>query len=257
MDKVKGIFFIVASIFITAALGFSGFRFYRSRFLDKTLDPTYVIKEIIQTGPEKMALPTTYLAELMNLSCDKPQNYFSFDEKLAEENLLKSAVIKKAKVKKIKQDAVYVDYEVFRPIALLGDSSNLAMDEEGHIFPIEPFYSQKRLPEIYFGSAVIDKEKFDIALAIFSYLDNREAFRSATIKSVDISKALHESFGKREVVIVLEENGNTWYLRLTPHKFPEELNNFVLLKDTMPVSSKKKKVVDLRLAKAAYIEEVS
>jgi hypothetical protein len=204
-----------------------------------------------------MALPTNYLAELMELSCDEPQNYFTFDEKVAEQKLLKSAVIKKAKVKKMKKESVYVDYEVFRPIALLGDSSNLAMDEEGHIFPVEPFYSQKKLPEIYFGTSVIDKEKFEIALALFSYLNNRESFKDSVIKSVDISKALHESFGKREVVIVLEENGNTWYLRLTPHKFPEELNNFVLLRDTMPVSSKKKKVVDLRLAKAAYIEEVS
>jgi hypothetical protein len=256
MNRVKGMFIVVGSLFVTSAIGFTGFRIFRGSIADKMVHSKYEIQSIIQTGPEKEALPTIYLAELLNLSRDLPQNYFTFDEKKAEKRLLTSPVIEKAIVKKIKPNTIYIDYEVFRPIALWGDNSNLAIDEKGHVFPIEPYFSPKRLPEIYFGKQEIEREKLEIALAILIYFDKRSTFEETIIKMIDVSEALHESFGKREVVITLEEKGQTWYLRLTPHKFPEELNNFITLKRSYMTSSKGKKVVDLRLAKVAYVEEV-
>ncbi len=257
MDKVKGIFIVVVSLFVMTAIGFTGFRVYRACVVDKMIHAKYVVNSIIQTGPEKEALPSIYIEELLGLSFDHPQNYFTFDECEAERKLLKSPVIKSARVRKIKPDSIYIDYEVFRPIALLGDSFNLGIDEEGRVFPIQPFFSPKRLPECYFGKQEIDPEKFEIALAILAFLEKRVAFAESTIKSIDVSQAVHESFGKREVVIMLEEKGQTWYLRLTPHRFPEEMNNFITLKETTLVNSKNRKIVDLRLAKVAYIEEVA
>ena len=121
---------------------------------------------------------------------------------------------------------------------------------------MEPFFSPKRLPVCYFGNEKIEKEKFQIALAILSFLDKRAPFAETKIELIDVSHSVHESFGKREVVLILEEKGQTWYLRLTPHRFPEELINFATLKETTLTHSKNKKVVDLRLAKIAYIEEV-
>lgn len=253
---IKNVFIVVASVFVTTSLAFSGFRVYRNIVAETMLHSKYQITTVIQTGAEKEALPTLYLTELLELSSDQPQNYFTFDERGAIDKLLKSPVIKSAVVKKIKPNIVYVDYEVFKPVALLGDSSNLALDEEGHVFPIHPFFSPKRLPEIYFGSEEVDKEKLNIALAILSYLDRREHFQESVLRLIDVSEALHESFGKREVVITLEEKGQIWYLRLTPHKFPEELNNYTALKETYANGSQRKKVVDLRLAKVAYVEEI-
>ncbi len=246
----------MGALFLLTAGGFSGFRVYRAFVAEKMRDEKYVITTLIQTGPIKEALPSIYLAELLQLSMDKPQNYFAFDEDLAEKALLNCPVIQKAKVKKIKPDSVHVDYEVFVPIALVGDSLNLAIDEQGVIFPIEPFFSPKRLPEIYFGSLDVDREKFELALAILSFFDKRAQFEGSVVKMIDVSNALQESFGKREVVITLVENDKTWYLRLTPHKFPEELNNFVNLRTLALAGSGHKKVVDLRLSKAAYIEEI-
>ncbi len=256
MNSVKGIFLIVGSLFLMTAIGFTGFRLYRFCIAEKMIHSKYVINSIIQTGPEKEALPSIYLEELLGLSYDAPQNYYTFDEVEAGLKLLKSPVIKNAKVKKVKPDTIYIDYEVYKPIALVGDVFNLGIDEEGNLFPIEPFFSQKRLPECYFGSKEIEKEKLDIALAILSFLDKRRAFSECLLKSIDVSHAVHESFGKREVVLIVEEKGQTWYLRLTPHRFPEELNNFITLKETALSPSKNKKIVDLRLSKAAYIEEV-
>ena len=141
-------------------------------------------------------------------------------------------------------------------MAVLGDALNLGVDEEGHVFPIEPYFLPKRLPELFFGEEKVVKEKLEIGLAILAYLDKRAQFEDCIIQLIDVSEAIHDSFGKREVVITLEEKGQTWYLRLTPHKFPEELNNFVNLKNAMLHPSKNKKVVDLRLAKVGFIEEV-
>lgn len=256
MSRVRFVFGIVSFIFIVLAIGFTGFRIFRGSLADKMVHAKYEIQSIIQTGPEKGALPTVYLAELLHLSRDCPQNYFTFDEKEAEKRLLTSPVISKAKVKKIKPNTIYIDYEVYRPIALWGDNVNLGMDEKGHVFPIEPYFTPKRLPEIYFGKQEIEREKLEIALAILAYFEKRAAFEETLIKMIDVGEALHPSFGKREVVITLEEKGQTWYLRLTPHKFPEELNNFITLKSSYMASSKNKKVVDLRLSKVAYIEEV-
>lgn len=256
MNRVKSVFFVVSSIFVMLAIGFAGYRIFRGSLADKMAHSKYEIQSIIQTGPEKEALPTVYLAELLNLSRNLPQNFFTFDEKEAVKKLLTSPVIAKAKVKKIKPDTVYIDYEVYRPVALWGDNFNLAIDEKGQVFPIEPYFSPKRLPEIYFGKQEIEREKLEIALAILNYFEKRKAFEETLIKMIDVRDSLHPSFGKREVVITLEEKGKTWYLRLTPHKFPEELNNFITLKSSYMASSKKKKVVDLRLSKVAYIEEV-
>ena len=66
------------------------------------VDPAYTIRAIIQTGPQKEALKTVYLAELMGLSFDQPKNLYLFDEKKAEHNLLNSPLIESAKVKKKK-----------------------------------------------------------------------------------------------------------------------------------------------------------
>lgn len=260
MSRLKGVFVIVASVFVTTAVVFTGFRIYRTVVVEKMSRAQYVLRTIIQTGPEKEALPTGYLAELMGLSIDQPQNYFTFDEEEAREKLIKSPVIKRARVKKIKPDTVYVDYAVFKPIALVGDGTQLAIDEEGHLFPLAPFFSPKYLPILYFGmqenTVVVEREKFAVALALLAYLDRREVFQESEVCVIDVSEAVHESFGKREVVLTLKEKGAVWYLRLTPHKFPEELHHYVTLRESVLSHSKNKKVVDLRLAKMAYIEEI-
>jgi len=256
LSRLKSVFTIVSLIFALLTVGFTCFRIFRGSLADKMVHAKYEIQSIIQTGPEKEALPTVYLAELLDLSKNLPQNYFAFDEKKAEQKLLTSPVISKARVKKIRPNTIYIDYEVFRPIALWGDNINLGIDEKGHVFPIEPYFSLKRLPEIYFGKQEIEREKLEIALAILAYFEKRASFEETIVKMIDVEEAIHPSFGKREVVITLEEKGQTWYLRLTPHKFPEELNNFITLKSSYAASSKRKKVVDLRLSKVAYIEEV-
>ena len=106
---------------------------------------------IVQTGPQKEALKTAYLAELLNLSQDLPLSVAHFDLKLAKEKLLNSPVIKDAVVKILPPQALYVTYVVRQPLAALYDVQNGALDEEGYLFPLSPFFAPKTLPFIYLG----------------------------------------------------------------------------------------------------------
>ncbi len=256
MSKLKSIFMVVLSIFVTTALGFSSFRLYRHLLAKQMVQVKYFITEIIQTGPEREALPSAFLAELMDLSHNEPSNFYSFDEKIARKKLLQCPVIKSAVVKKIKPCSVYVDYEVYKPIALLEDEKNTALDEKGVKFPMSPFFFAKNLPLFTFGQKEDYINKFQLALAILSFLDHRDAFQDIFVKRIDTTNAFHESFGKREVVITLEEKDKSCYLRTTPHKFPEELSHFSCMSSMWREGRSKKSVIDLRLSKVAYVEEI-
>ena len=87
---MRNVFLIVLSLFMTSTVVFSGFRLYRRALVNAVYDLHYQLHTVIQTGPEKEALPTLYLMELLELSMDKPQNYVTFDEKVAEKKILQS-----------------------------------------------------------------------------------------------------------------------------------------------------------------------
>ena len=260
MKQVKAVFIIVASVFLTITLAFSLFRCYRFQFA-KRFQETYKLKHIVQTGPEKEALPTAYLAELLGLCSDRADSFFTFDEKKGRERLLKSAVIKQACVKKRSPDTVYVDYEVFKPIARIGDMHNLAVDEEGNLFPLEPFFAPKRLVSFYFheesqSSFHLDKEKFSLALRFYAEL-KRQIDEQTVFLSIDVSQAFHRSFGKREIVLLVQDLSGKQYVRFTPDRFSEQIKHYLALRALLHTGSLVDKVIDLRVSKAAYVEDVS
>ena len=120
-------------------------------FQKERRDPKAFITAVVQTGPEKQALNTDYLAEVMDLSVDDPTPVKAFSIKAATQKLLESPVIQEASVQLVSPGIVYVDYTMRHPIALLRDFENVALDATGTLFPFSPFYSPKNLPEIYLG----------------------------------------------------------------------------------------------------------
>ena len=93
---------------------------------------------IVQTGMQREALHSDYIAELLDLSSDHPKLFSAFDEEAGKKLLLKSPVIKEASIKKIPPNMLYVDYTVRKPEALLANFSNIAVDKEGYVFPLTP-----------------------------------------------------------------------------------------------------------------------
>jgi hypothetical protein len=246
---VTALFWIVASMFITTGGAHKGLQFYHQK--QQTKQTTYVCR-IVQTGPQFEALKTAYLAELLQISADRPLTASRFNAKTAQSRLLASPVIEEAKVKLHELETIYIDYTVRQPVAWLYDFENTAIDAAGYPFPIYPFFSPKKLPEIYVGMSQIvygrplKDKKIELALAFLEV-----AAPKLEVIRLDVSKAFEKSLGQKEVVMMVNEKGFTKTLRLTPKNFAEELGNYLELKEKLPP---KPQVIDLRISKLAFVQ---
>jgi len=289
-----GIFGVFGLFVVALAIGF-GFHLQKKW---QRKDRRFLIKSILQTGPQKEALKTVYLAELLELSTDKPVNLINFDCKKAEEKLLASPLIKKASIKKIKPDSLYIDYEVRTPIAWLLDYKNVAVDEEGYIFPVYPYLTPKHLPEIYLNLSAYENssgsefiwnsplqgKQIELALKILKSFSLHKQEYPFKLKRIDVSHAFFPSLGKREVVLLIEdeltlhkEDKVYQYifpicLRMTVTNYLQQMGNYAVLREKIfndyrrqlvtqtPSSSViyfKPKVLDLRIDKLGFIDNRS
>ncbi len=202
-------------------------------------DDRYNIVAMIQTGPQPQQLPSDYLIEVLELSVDKPTNLYLFDTKKAEKKLLATPFIRGAKVKKVKPNAISVDYTLRRPIAKLIDQEKVGVDQEGKLFPLEPFYSLEGLPQLRFEKS----EHFSLALSLMDLLP--------AAKEVDLLQVDSEIIGEREIRLVTEEEHA---LRLHPIDYKDGIRRYQRLKETL--LSEDPVACDLRLPKLAYLNQL-
>ena len=253
----KSVGIIVASIFLVPAIAFTSFRFFREGAVEKMLHPKYQIDTIIQTGLVKEGLSTLYLSELLKLSVDKATNFFAFDVQEAEASLRASPVIEEARVEKREPNAVYIDYTIRRPFFLLADFHNIAMDEKGHTFPLTPYFPPVKLPELYLGLTELPPqvtgEKFRLALAILSAIE-RLRIPMTTLKWIDVSNAFHQSYGKKETVLIFVTNSTRHFLRLHGRDFAKGLENYLLIRSELQKEGGDR-VIDLRIPDLAFFSE--
>lgn len=258
----KSLFVLVGSTCMTLTCSLSLYFFWQHKQKIRLLDQGCHITTIVQTGPQKEALPTAYLAELLQISIDAPTNIYAFDLQKGVQKLLESPCIAKATIQKILPHILYIDYEVRTPIAVLADYQNTAIDQEGFIFPLTPFFSPKELPEIYlglppFGAAEdvfgrkggswqkpLHNAHLALAFEVLHFLQSpwQSGFR---VKKIDVSNALAPSLGCREIVLFTEEEllinqehkavSCTFpkILRLSPADYVQQLNNFFSLRHAM------------------------
>lgn len=249
-------------------------------------DDSNLIVAIIQTSPEREGLKTGYLAELLDLSIDQPRNLYDFNTLEAAQKLMEQPIIKEAKVRKVLPSTIHIDYELRKPIAFVGDYANTAIDADGFLFPFKPFYTPKKLPEIYFGedeedalplwgSSVSGKRK-DLAFELLD-LSSHYCDEFSSVSCIDVSNAFASSDGQRQIILMLEDrflrvvDGQTILciypriLRLRQENFLEQLGNYCRLRThlreqdrTAPLSGKgvmqqaEAVIVDLRLSELAF-----
>lgn len=279
----QALFCLIGSTCLTLTLSLTGYSIWKKQRTEKLQSPAYRITSIIQTGPEKEALKTTYLAELLGLSADKPTQLYALNPKKAAQTLLSSPLIASAKVKRLPPSTLYIDYEVRKPIARLADFQNTAIDKEGYFFPIAPFFSPKRLPSLYLGlspdtESPIESPALKLALDLLHFLETAPWKEGLLIERIDVSNAFAPSLGQREIVLFTEEefsvrkeNGEIVcvfpkILRLAPKDYAQQLNNFFALRRTMMEDYKKQiatlqeggrfapRIIDLRLPQLAFVE---
>ncbi|HSX12474.1 MAG TPA: hypothetical protein VLF61_03195, partial [Rhabdochlamydiaceae bacterium] len=216
------------------------------------------LSAIVQTGPQKEALKTDYLAQLLGLSKDRPQKIETFDLKEAEKKLRASPVIKEAELKALDWGTLYINYTVRQPIALLADFENRAIDEERALFPLIPFFPPKNLPELYLGIATIAElksDKVELALNILKLINEPQAKPELNVRRIDVSKAFEKSCGRQEVVLLIEDEIISkfeqrqihyflpQYLRLSRKNYAQELGNYLKLREELLKKEEQRLVV--------------
>jgi hypothetical protein len=264
---------IVASAFLVSGISHLLFKHYFKSHQSCVVDPQNAINSIVQTGPQREALKTEYLAELIGISSDRPYSAVTFNLEQAKQRLLKSPLISQAEVKLIKPNALYVDYTVRQPIAWLEDYINVVLDKDGYPFPFSPFFSPKNLPAIYFGLApfgtsVADSDRpiaqwgvplkgryVELAFDILAMITDLKVSGLFSVKRIDISNAFAESYGTREIVIFTEDsmvrnfNGKEvrfclpCILRLSTKNYGQELGNYLKLRAHLLEDEKKMSMI--------------
>lgn len=252
---------IVASMLFINGIAYVCLKMYlRSCQGPKIVSEEQLIRSIVQTGPQKEALKTEYLAEILGMSIDRPPHVNALNFEQSRQQLLSSPLISQAHVKIIKPNILYIDYTVRQPFAFLADFENVVIDKEGYPFPFSPFFSPKNLPYIYlglspYGAPSEDLEKpimqwnrslkgeyLNLALEILSFVTDPKVEDNFNVESIDVSNAFSNSCGTREIILITQDViffGNerkedkqvfSRILRLSPKNFAQELGNYLKLR---------------------------
>lgn len=254
---------LIGSTLATAALSTGGYHIWKKWTQHRLMDERNFVAAIVQTGPEREALKTTFLAAILDLSADRPVSLYAIDPAEAEKKLLACPLISDAKVRRVPPGTLYIDYTVRKPIARLADYQNTGLDREGCIFPIAPFHSPKNLPEIYlglppFGSPAdeqgrsggewqkpLQNKHLQLALEILHLLDGAPWKEGMRIGRIDVSNAFAMSAGLKEIVLMTEDELTfrekegeivcrfPKILRLPIKDYAQQLGNFLSLRRTM------------------------
>lgn len=269
--------------------------FYKHLKRLKYADPAYTIVALVQTSADADGLKTAYLAELLDLSIDRPVNLYSFNSKEAESKLLKTSVLKTVKVRKILPGTIHVEYAKRKPVAYYGDYANTAVDAEGVIFPFKPFFTLKNLPEVITGYDLLSEPGIckeciwgqkiknrwlDLA---FDFLSLQPLFlkNQTHLKCIDVSHAFAGTVGEREVVLMLEDrivrvkDGRSIlcvyprHLRLSVDTYHQQLANYFSLQKHLKEMERRQSmeakeeaeqsittVIDLRILDLAFFQKI-
>lgn len=248
---------MLASLLIACG-GIFAFLYYSHLYESQRLDPEFNIQFLSHNGD----LPSHFLEELLELSNDRPLNIHEFDTKSAEKKLKEHPVIRSAKINKALPNSCQIQYSLFQPVALLSDWENGALDSQGRLIPVKPFFNAVGLPQIILGDAKelawgekLAMRRVRIALEILESLPLHE------LQALDVSRADLPSFGKREIIVILNET----VLRLNPDEWKSGWKNFLKMQNTFSKDEKSGldwmeapfRVIDLRVPQIALFRTFS
>lgn len=200
---------------------FLSWRYHRHQTRAWQRDDRYHVLAIVQRAHGAEALRTQDLAELLGLSCDRPSHLYALNLETMRQQLLRCPAIRRAEVRRVHPDILYVDYEMHTPIAFYADYENVAIDADGWVFPITPYFTPKRLPQFFLGNASsptwdrpLTSPELQLARTVLACLETTLA-GSVPIQ-IDASNAYSQNMGRREVVALLqcEHMSGTQFYRL-------------------------------------------
>lgn len=203
------------------------------------------IQKVVQNGP----LPTLLLTELLDLSVDHPIAFKEFDSKKATQKLANYPFFHTVDVKKLRPSTVSVQYRLREPCAKLGERSNTVLDKEGILFPLLPYFSPRRLPELVVGEpgeGSIGQEKLTL------FLDLLARFPPYSVERVDLAALESHTLGKRQIVVICTHQEKRCTLRLSSDRYPQEITDFFHIQ-LNSLCKEESCLIDLRLPRMACL----
>ncbi len=216
-------------------------------------NPKFKIQALIQKCSSVESLSTDYLAECLGLGLDRSYTIFEYSSDHLTGSLEASPLIRKASVKKILPATLEINYSLRQPVAILQDYQNTVMDEDGVLFPLQPFRTPKLLPEITLGEQ--SETRIKLALEVLRKLKNAPSVRLFKgIQRIDVSRIDSKKLSRRELVVVLNAGeGKSVFIRLPAEAWKEALSHFFLI----PQEQLPQKIVDMRLSNTAYLSNAT
>lgn len=231
MSLNRSLFYIVLSTVMISGTSWgawAGWQYWQWKLEN---DSRYPVRAIMTKSLGGEPLRPSIVAEWLNLSVTKTMNLYRLNLNEAKKKIERQLPVKRAIVSRIPPSTLMVEIEMRRPIALVGERSNIGIDEEGNVFPLVPFYTPKKLPKIFVGH----RNNFPLVVAVLKSLDKRGEL--GNVELVDAEKANALSFGERELVIL----SNGVFSRLDPAKWEDGLEKMFKLKHI------EAKILDLRI----------
>ncbi len=255
---------ILSALIVNGVVG-TGLFVWRQKVAQRTNDPAWQISHIVQQGNQP--LPSGFLSHALRL----PMAFDSLHVKRAEEQLKSWPIFDSVRVRKKAPGAVIVDYTLRKPIAAVGQFSNAAFDAEGIVFPLQPFYTPKRLPKVFFVGDQPTPREMEMTLAIKEALNDLEP--SPRLISIDLQAMSHPNPACREIVVmVMDERIQAAHIIEQPIllRLPSEGTEEALLRleqlraviqkragDAQTSLKAAGVTVDLRLPSSAYLSTFS
>lgn len=206
-------------------------------------------------------MPQDVLQKQLALTEEERQDLGKIRIKEVRRRLLEASAIRTGSIKKLYPDTLVVEYALRKPMFCIGDISNFAVDEDGVVFALSPYFPALTLPILYMPlqgsltkeglSALFEKE-----LLLFKKLvrvAQRLGGLGFFVKEIDACQAHAPGVFYREILVRVARKGRSGLLSV---RLPVE-GTFVAL-DRLGLIEKKFPeycgTIDLRFENVAYLD---
>lgn len=186
---------------------------YKASKEQRQIDPEYGISSFILLPKTDEALPARYFAEKLDLSLDHPTNMYLFDVQAKMHALEAEPIIRSIELKLFTPGILAIRYQARTPYLYLADYQNTAVDIEGVRIPYAPFFTPRRLPQLYCGQsdetqiwgAQIDPKYWQVVQKILELTAVIPKTFGMSLQQIDLSRMHLKDAGSREIILQVDE----------------------------------------------------
>lgn len=248
-------------IFAGATLGLGlSINFYKNL---RAENPRYTLKKIVPKAHRDLYIPEENFAKWLEIFTEHPPNLYHLNHSKMLTALLRQPILEKIRLTKQPPGSLIIDYWPRMPIFQLLDQKSTLLDDQAIVIPHD-LWITGNYPEVFFGLSEpiaigerITGPKWDTVKEVLTAWQQKNL--PYQLSRIDVSQSFAKSAGKRQVVLVIDLEGEaTHYLRLPYKGFDERLRDYATLCQHWEEIDEiyQDRVVDFRIEEIALIKGV-